>query len=141
MASNHTNKFGLNQWSLSDNVIMEDFNEDNRKIDAALAAGTKIQCGTYTGNGEYGPEHPTALTFDFEPKFLLVRSSTLSMWDLSAGNLLLWVKGVDKDTVENHGTARHFMLTGNTLSWYVEGTYATAKWQMNSGTYYYVAIG
>lgn len=141
MASNHTEHFNLNQWVLSDNVVMEDFNQDNRKIDAALAAGTKIHCGTYTGNGEYGPEHPTALTFDFEPKLLVVRPFNLNMGELSAANLMLWVKGAGKDTIDNRGTARHFTLNGSTLSWYADGTYASANWQMNSGTYYYVAIG
>ena len=41
MASNHTEHYGLNQWELSDSVVMADFNEDNRKIDAALAAGIR----------------------------------------------------------------------------------------------------
>jgi len=141
MASKHTEHYGLNQWELSDSVVMADFNEDNRKIDAALAAGTKIQTGTYTGTGEFGPEHPTSLTFDFEPRLLIVRPYDLNMWELSAGNLLLWVSGVGEDTIDNRDTTRHFTLNGNTLSWYVDGVYASSAWQMSAGTYYYVAIG
>lgn len=38
MASNHTEHYGLNQWERTDKVIMEDFNEDNAKIDAAIKA-------------------------------------------------------------------------------------------------------
>lgn len=33
-----TEHYGLNQWELSDRVRMEDFNQDNAKIDTALAA-------------------------------------------------------------------------------------------------------
>lgn len=38
MATNQTEHYSLNQWVLSDDVRMEDFNTDNQKVDAALAA-------------------------------------------------------------------------------------------------------
>lgn len=38
MASNFTEHFKLNQWERSDKVLMEDFNEDNAKIDGAIQA-------------------------------------------------------------------------------------------------------
>lgn len=38
MASNHTPNYNLSQWERSDKVIMEDFNADNAKIDAALGS-------------------------------------------------------------------------------------------------------
>ena len=38
MASNQTERYGLSQWEKSDKVLMEDFNADNAKLDAALAA-------------------------------------------------------------------------------------------------------
>ena len=34
---NYTENYQLNQWAKSDRVLMEDFNSDNQKIDAALA--------------------------------------------------------------------------------------------------------
>ena len=34
---NHTPNYALSQWEKSDRVLMEDFNADNAKIDAALA--------------------------------------------------------------------------------------------------------
>ena len=37
MASNYTSNYNLCQWVKSDKVLMEDFNADNAKIDAALA--------------------------------------------------------------------------------------------------------
>lgn len=33
-----TAQFGLNQWERTDRVLMDDFNNDNKKIDAALAS-------------------------------------------------------------------------------------------------------
>ena len=51
MASNHTTNYQLCQWEATDKVLRTDFNQDNQKIDAALAAVPKIAAGTYTGNG------------------------------------------------------------------------------------------
>ena len=38
MATNHTEKYELNQWLPTDPVIRTDFNADNAKIEAALLA-------------------------------------------------------------------------------------------------------
>ena len=43
-----TTNYQLNQWAKSDRIMMEDFNADNQKIDAAIP---RIIFGTYTGNG------------------------------------------------------------------------------------------
>ena len=64
---NHTTNYNLSQWSKSDQVLMEDFNADNAKIDAALAqkaeasalaalaqtveGKARIAVGSYTGDG------------------------------------------------------------------------------------------
>ena len=91
MASNHTQTYGLNQWALSDSVIMADFNEDNLKTEQALlalkeelkgadqkieqtltAALPKFALGSYVGTGTYGAGNPNSLTFAFEPKLLIV---------------------------------------------------------------------
>ena len=91
MASNHTQTYGLNQWALSDSVIMADFNEDNLKTEQALvalkeelqgadqkieqtltAALPKFAMGSYTGTDTYGAENPKSLIFPFEPKLLIV---------------------------------------------------------------------
>lgn len=36
MASNHTEKYQLYQWAPEDPVLREDFNENNRRIEAAF---------------------------------------------------------------------------------------------------------
>lgn len=37
MATNHTEHYGLSQWEATDAVLRTDFNQDNAKIEAALA--------------------------------------------------------------------------------------------------------
>ena len=36
MAGNHTEHYGLNQWQAGDQVLREDFNRDNQKLEGAL---------------------------------------------------------------------------------------------------------
>ena len=38
MHMNQTSNYQLNQWDAEDRILREDFNRDNEKIDAALAA-------------------------------------------------------------------------------------------------------
>ena len=52
MASGQTKHYGLNQWQAGDHVLREEFNEDNAKIDAALAQVPVFVAGTYVGTGE-----------------------------------------------------------------------------------------
>ena len=71
MASNHTEHYGLCQWEAADQVLRTDFNEDNAKVDEALAGKAELShveelsgrvealetqpqwvVGTYTGNGQ-----------------------------------------------------------------------------------------
>ena len=91
MPTNHTPNYQLSQWERTDRVLMEDFNADNAKIDAALAAqaGTlaahtaeltrkgncQISTYTYRGTGKFGEANPTVIPV---PKgtFLLVIMTT-----------------------------------------------------------------
>lgn len=92
MASNYTENFGLCQWETTDQVLRTDFNEDNAKIDAALAVKaeqadldtlnstvqqlqldvTKIVFGAYSGNGTAS----RTIDLGFTPKALLVVRNT-----------------------------------------------------------------
>lgn len=55
MASGQTEHYGLNQWEARDQVLREEFNADNRKLDEALAQLSasipRLVFGTYTGDG------------------------------------------------------------------------------------------
>ncbi len=65
-----TEHFQLNQWELSDRIMMEDFNADNAKIDAALGAlsAERIVFGSYTGDGTSS----RTIQLPFAPKLLIL---------------------------------------------------------------------
>ena len=66
-----TTNYQLNHWAKSDRVMMDDFNADNAKIDAALAAKSRVACGVYTGDGTAS----RTIDLDFTPKAVLVLSA------------------------------------------------------------------
>ena len=58
MPSSQTPNYNLNQWSKDDRVLMEDFNADNAKIDAAIGGlrdfvgePLRFASGSYRGTG------------------------------------------------------------------------------------------
>ena len=73
-----TTNYQLNQWAKSDRVMMDDFNADNAKIDAALKANADAIAavgyvtGTYTGTGSY----PRTIDLGFQPKAVVVTTYT-----------------------------------------------------------------
>lgn len=68
MATNQTTNYDLNQWLSTDQVLRTDFNADNAKIDAALAALSQLVTGTYEGDGTA----ERFISLGFTPKALLV---------------------------------------------------------------------
>lgn len=79
---NKTPNFALNQWESTDRILMADFNADNAKIDAALAAqaaavakcgNCRIETFSYTGKGTYGDSAPTYFQFSKKPLLFFVR--------------------------------------------------------------------
>ena len=101
MSSQKTEHYELNQWLATDQVLRTDFNADNAKIDAALAAlvsgkadttdldalsatvaghttqlaqkgNCRIEILTYTGNGNSGSSAPNYLNFSAMPAAFLI---------------------------------------------------------------------
>lgn len=112
--------------------------------------GAKIQTGSYVGTGAYGAGGKCTLTFNFEPKFVMVFSSSMGQLTGAAGSNT----GVSYTIIAARPatSASHFYTTinydyfeweGNTFSWYSSGTYASSSSQLNyvGSTYYYLAIG
>lgn len=78
-----TSNYQLNQWEKTDRILMEDFNGDNAKVDAALkgnadavaalqtalagAGNCEIGMISYTGTGKSGDSNPTTVTFPKMP--------------------------------------------------------------------------
>ena len=71
MASSHTPKVGLSQWSPEDGVKREDFNADNAIIDAYLGrmGNATLVCGSYTGynNSAKNGENPVEVALGGKP--------------------------------------------------------------------------
>ena len=67
MSTNHTANYDLCQWEATDQVLRTDFNADNAKIDAALAAKAELSnhealAQTVSGLSATIEEHTAALT-------------------------------------------------------------------------------
>lgn len=110
--------------------------------------GVKIATGSYTGTGTYGASNPNSLTFDFEPKWVLVynkRYATIpfasNIGAVSDG--FMWTPDVTSlkifDSGTNYGNTT-FSLLNNILSWSSD---RSAKTQINESNqvYKYVAFG
>ena len=167
-STNKTAHYQLNQWIGTDPVLMADFNADNAKIDAALAAGLRLASGTYTGSGSYGSSNKNSLHFDFVPKLLLIFKSEISasssrfsgtafgLGDYCA--ILPYTALTDLAVGAASGSSNASLVfkvyngeggvgncnfsvsdQGKTLSWY--GTAAASQLNESGKTYYWAAIG
>ena len=141
---NKTPNYQLNQWDKGDRIMMEDFNADNAKIEAALASAgnCKFAFGSYIGTGTYGTANPNTLTFDFVPKLLVIMDNTRTITSDSNFLHIIWgytevfsTEGKNNDTVKNY-----LSFSGNTVHWYNENS-AIYQHNFSGDTYHYFAIG
>lgn len=171
MATNQTEHYSLNQWELTDSVIMAEFNADNQKLDAALSALDKridaavadatqnlnasiatvtaiiphVQVGTYVGTGESGADHPNVITTPFRPKFVLVFKEGADIYNgFDSENCNIFIDGLTGFKAHNSiGVDSHVTFSDTGVSWCHTGTTTTGIYQLNSEgvTYHYIAIG
>lgn len=111
----------------------------------ALGGGAKIAYGTYIGDGTYGAEHPVTLTFDFEPKLLIVEPTDMgATFQTPSGDefriALLALRGVTEYRFRNVGITIKLAWNGNSVSWY-EGSSERNMCNMANKSYTYLAIG
>lgn len=119
-----------------------------------IVGGAMVATGSYVGTGTSGPANPITLTFDFEPKFLMV-SHTVS--GTTNDFLGIFIKGrstsinfkqtsdsTDENYVGVNVTGSTVTFLDNSVSFYNgTGSYSFPAPQFNcvNITYYYVAIG
>ncbi len=93
MPSNQTPNYRLSQWERTDKVLMEDFNTDNAKIDAALkehSAQIALKgCCEFifyyrTGTGSYGESEPCELRVAKQPQFVIILDSKTGQFMMHA---------------------------------------------------------
>ena len=161
MASGYTANYQLNQWEGTDKVLREEFNQDNAKIDGALAreketrenavaavAATvpKIVTGTYIGDGAAS----RTISLGFTPKavFLCTQWGETSYYSLGVyycfGGLVLKDHPAQINyTNGSMSTATNVItiMNGGFQVACVEATGGNAYSNYNKEVYHYIAIG
>ena len=136
---NQTTNYGLTQWEATDRILMEDFNSDNTKTDAALkenadsiaaletAVAGKGNCQiyttTYTGTGSSDASGACSLTFPKPPLLVVVEGEDCFGVCLGQGRMCA-VFMMSTMFCTTSWSADH-----RTLSWYRNN----ASDQMNTG--------
>ena len=138
MSTNHTPNFNLCQWEADDKVLRADFNDDNQKIDAALAGlqqsmgNCRIVTGSYVGTGKYGPSNRNTLTFDGKPLavFIMAQAHSSNTW----AAFLPMIRGTQWASASTPCTVT---WSENGVSWYHDDS---AQYQLSRGTNFYIAL-
>ena len=147
MSTKHTPNYQLNQWERTDKVIMEDFNADNAKIDAALAkkaeqsalaalqtvvakkGNCRLEMGTYVGTGSVF----ASVTTSFPPQVFIVMGP------------LIGVAIRDYEYIhftDNYPRYANVTWRDDGLSWLGSSSGAESLYLNSKGTtYYYAALG
>lgn len=111
-----------------------------------IGGGTQIATGSYTGTGTYGASNPNTLTFNFEPKLVIIAATYLTIGygsTLTQPNWKLWIGQPNAYVGYSDGNVEDtYIVKGNKFSWY-NSYHGSAAMQLNDSgqTYYYIAIG
>ncbi len=87
----HTTNYQLPQWVKSDRIMMDDFNDANSKIDAALTLKCEAVAGTYIGDGASTGQ---TISLGFTPAAVLSHN-------ISGGNIALALPGYPAGSEES----------------------------------------
>lgn len=125
-------------FTKDDQPTMAAFNEKfQQAIDAAVAAGMKIEKGSYIGTGTYGSSSKNSLTFGVEPKLVIIIPD-----NMTRANLGIFVLGVAKATTYLYGANSEVATltwSSKNVSWYASDAYTQLNYK--NKTYHYIAIG
>ena len=106
-----------------------------------ITGGVQVISGSYVGTGTYGKNNPNTLTFDFEPKLIIISSEGYyhrAVLPYMGHGIMTSGSSFDNYTIAFYGLA--VTWSGKTVSWYNTGS---ADYQCNNSSYiyHYVAIG
>lgn len=142
-----TANYDLSKWEKTDRIEMEDFNEDNRKIDAALAGlsetvtehtaalatlgNCRVWTTSYTGVGKYGSSNAVSCTFPEMPLLFFVFGGNGAgiFWSNCTTGLSLFT------TIYNLPVS----WTGNMVKW-SDNTTASLMFNSSGVTYHILAL-
>ena len=122
---NETINLHLPQFEVTDRIHHDDFNAAFAAIDTAVAAGVKITCGSYTGNGGTG-NSGMHLTFPFRPRLIAISNNAYPRYfavnvlpddDASISNRYITVLSVSANNSSQtaYGKNTYYKLEGNTF--------------------------
>ncbi len=127
-----TTNYQLNQWAKTDRLMMEDFNADNAKIDAALGA-LQIVTGTYTGSGN-DANCRVDVALGFRPKAVLVMANK---YQFSGSGGAFFALAVDTEDAADNGyleltdtgfAAKSTLATGDSDRYYSRNPFRYIAW-------------
>ena len=127
-----TTNYQLNQWAKSDRLMMDDFNADNAKIDAALGA-LQIVTGIYTGSGN-DANCRVDVALGFRPKAVLVMANKFQF----SGNGAFFALAVDTEDAADNGylaltdtgfAAKSTLATGDGDTYYSRNPFRYIAWR------------
>ena len=152
----YTQNYQLPQWVKSDRIMMDDFNDANSKIDAALKShddsladletaltgglaakgNCQIYLASYTGTGTYGETSPNTLTFPAAPVLVMVIGGGAPVVGgnsqgtaFAIRNGTLFVTGIGSSTFRFSGYSEDFAKTVTQgTSFVTEAGTATENW-------------
>ena len=101
----------------------------------------RMATGSYTGTGTYGASNPNSLTFEFEPKLVVVFQDTTSSSNNGFFGRLIMINGAGN---ASFGAGSNYYLTTmfnvTSVKWYSANA-ALLQLNYSNGRYVYVAIG
>lgn len=141
-----TEKYQLNLIDPSDEFSPDPLNANARAVEAQLAAleadaaaihadlgvhgyNCRMAYGTYTGQGNWGAEHPNTFTFDFYPVCLIVADP--------ASTAVVFIRDCPSCTPRSLQVTVQWQENG--LSWYT--SYQDSQLSVNGRSYSYIALG
>lgn len=131
---NQTQNLQLPQWEATDRVTRADING----AFAALDGATRIATGSYVGDGTYGAEHRSSITFPFVPKLVFLGGPT--SFSTSYFTIYLPQQGNGVSGYSATYALPNAALSGSTLSWYATNS-ETIQYNKSGFTYNWIAIG
>ena len=156
MASKYTEPYGLCQWEATDQVLREEFNQDNAKIDetlkaladkdtaldgaiaavAAAAGNCQMELFTYTGTGTYGEGKAKKITFTTKPDIYMIAGYN---------TLLLGLGGDKRPLMIAEDAISGAFLDGTDITWngntFTIINYVSAQYQLNTKDKIYWVMG
>lgn len=134
---------GLEEVEDSVSVLEDSVDSQLAAVAANLGAAGKnarIAWGTYLGDDNCGPEHPSTLTCDFYPVLVLIQGHSTGGAGNASTAVLLRGATYGGRTYEFQGRVK-MTWTDTSVSWYSEGSSEFDQMNWSGGIFAYLIVG